>query len=51
MPSTCPLLPGLTHATHLLCQLTRHLEMLLEGRQGPARKGLDIRIMPLFGCG
>jgi hypothetical protein len=50
-PSTCSLLPGLTHATHFLCQLTRHLEMFLEGRQGLACKGFDISIMPLFGCG
>src|SRR5205814_6785437 len=47
----CHSLPGLTHAPLLWRHLTRHLEMLLQGRQGLARKGFDIRVAPLVGLG
>src|SRR5919202_2005920 len=42
-------LPGLTRAPLLLCELARHLEMLLEGRQVLASKGFDIGVSPLIG--
>src|SRR5262249_44086569 len=43
------ILAHLTHASVLLRELTRHLEMLLEGWQGLASKGSDIRVFALLG--